>query len=181
MQENKIWCDEDGTMHDDRVLSYDPKDWDLVKDLNLTYVGYYDLPDFYLEIRDELPSKSEKEFFIDGMFINAQPGEMPADVYLRYEERKEQDPTYKQWRDFGTKTLFQNLETIRGEHGLKNPNRSYRQSAKIKAAEEITPRFLQAVQNTGIVNKNINRKSLQNSNLQQRRNRTPSQFFRTGV
>lgn len=72
---------------DERVLSANPKDWDAIQDLNMTYIGYYDLPIAYLEFREKLPSKTERLFFIDGMFIHVKPGEMPSDVYLRYEER----------------------------------------------------------------------------------------------
>jgi hypothetical protein len=85
-------------MHDDRVFSSNPHDWDTIEDLNMTYAGYYDLPDFYIKLRDNLLSESEQEFFIDGMFIRAMPRERPADVFMKYESRRETDPVARQWK-----------------------------------------------------------------------------------
>lgn len=39
---NKFYDSE--LINDARVFSAKPKDWDAIKDLDMTYIGYYDLP-----------------------------------------------------------------------------------------------------------------------------------------
>ena len=39
----------DMVMDDYRCYSCDPKDWDAIDNLNATYPGYYNLPDFYMK------------------------------------------------------------------------------------------------------------------------------------
>ena len=97
-----------------------------------------------------MPSKYEKEFFIDGMLIKAEPGEMPADVYLRYEERQETDEIYKKWRAFDSNFLHEclrfdekNLTDIRSE--LKKL-RNYRTDLSTAVTEIIIERLLKILQ-----------------------------------
>lgn len=147
MQTNDIYCDEDGGMHDNRVLSGDPHDWDAVEDLNFTYIGYYDLPDFYLMVRENL-DRNNSDFFIDGMFIKANPGDAPADVYLRYEERKKTDPVYKQWETVGANLRPVFVQRNDWKHKIKNPNSSYYYNSVTDATKQIRQRFMDFLQGT---------------------------------
>lgn len=143
---------------DERVLSANPKDWDAIQDLNMTYIGYYDLPIAYLEFREKLPSKTERLFFIDGMFIHVKPGEMPSDVYLRYEERTNKDPIYNLWWKNKEQAFLYKIHRKDWTPQIQVPNNT--ENAITKAIKQITPIFLVKLQPKILTKKHISKRDL---------------------
>lgn len=152
---NKFYDSE--LINDVRVFSANPKDWDAIKDLDMTYVGYFDLPDVYLKLRDILPSKTENLFFIDGMFIPVKAGEMPSDVYLRYEKRTIKDPIYKLWWKNKEQASLYKLHRKDWVPQIQLPNT---ENAITKAIEQITPIFLTKLQPRTLAKKRISKQDL---------------------
>ena len=133
----------DETSHDERIFSTNPKDWDAIEDLNMTDFGYYDLPSAYLEFREKLPSKTETTFFIDGMFITAKPGEMPADIYLMYEEMEKNNPINGYWWKNKAEAISYNIRRYDWIPEIQPENNEKLTSSVIK---EIIPIFLTKLQ-----------------------------------
>ena len=142
---------------DDQIFSSNPKDWDAIEGLNMTYIGYYDLPTAYLDFREKLPSKKETTFFMDGMFITVAPGEMPAATYLKYEERKETDPICRTWLKNKEKTFSYNIRRNNWIAENQNANTENLISSVIK---EIIPIFLTKLQPKAIKSKHLSRQDL---------------------
>ena len=91
-KDSSIYYDE--MLYDDRIYSKNPKDWDNIKDLNIYYVGYFDLPNVYTVLREKLPVQKQTTFFLDGFFIKVHTTEKPADVYIKYLKQKETQKKY---------------------------------------------------------------------------------------
>ncbi len=139
-KDSSIYYDE--MLYDDRIYSKNPKDWDNIKDLNIYYVGYFDLPNVYTVLREKLPVQKQTTFFLDGFFIKVHTTEKPADVYIKYLKQKEtQKKYYDQWKKNISDATFYNLERTNWESKI-----SYEIDANTTAIEKITPIFLMFLQ-----------------------------------
>lgn len=139
------------------ISSADPKVWDEIQDLDMTHIGYFDLPEEYLKFREELPSKTEKTFFINGMFITAKPGEMPADTYLKYEEKEKTDPISNYWRKNKEKSVFYKIHRNDWSPKIQPGNSKDLISSVVN---EIVPIFLTKLQPKAIKSKHLSKQDL---------------------
>lgn len=152
---------DDEMLYDDRIYSKNPKDWDSIKDLNIYYTGYFDLPSVYTELRDSLPVKKETLFFLDGFFISAKPNENPADVYIKYLNKKEANKQYyAQWEKLFYEAVSYNLKYRNWEPKIHPKEPNYKKDAVTIAIEKITPIFLMILQKHLAKNKKIEKTDL---------------------
>lgn len=155
MQKDLFIYSDDEMLIDDRIYSDNPKDWDEITDLGGNYAGYFDLPTVYTDLRGMLPVKKETLFFLDGLFISARPDENPADIYLKYLNKKEANKQYyEQWKKISSDATSYNLQYKSWEPKIHTKDPTFVKDAVTTAIEKITPIFLMILQ------KNIKTKKL---------------------
>lgn len=145
---------------DDRIYSDNPKDWDEITDLGGNYAGYFDLPTVYTDLRGMLPVKKETLFFLDGFFISARPDENPADIYLKYLNKKEANKQYyEQWKKISFDAASYNLQYKSWEPKIHTKDPTFVKDAVTTAIDKITPIFLMILQKN-IKNKKLSKEAL---------------------